>query len=33
MTELRDTKACFYIMNIFIVSILKQNNHIPDNDY
>lgn len=29
MMELRDTKACFYIMDIFI-SILKQNYHFPD---
>lgn len=29
--ELRDTKSWVYIMNIFIVSNLKQNSHIPDN--
>lgn len=31
LMELRDTKSWVYIMNIFIVRILKQNSHIPDN--
>lgn len=31
MMELKHTKAYFYIMDIFIVSIFKHNSHIPDN--